>query len=95
MQLTNDQKIGLSMAVFLATDNYDYDPRPNCISATGLLKPPRQVVLSKRVDTAGINLIKLLNLESGEISCHEYGEVCTPVNVVVNVYPIRSLDERS
>lgn len=48
MKLTNEQKIGISLAVFLATDNYDYDPRPNCISATGLLKSPRQIILSKR-----------------------------------------------
>lgn len=49
MKLLNEQKIGLSMAVFLASDDYDYDPRPNAVSATGLLKSVRQTILSKRV----------------------------------------------
>jgi len=48
MRLTNKQNIALSMAVFLAVDNYDYDPRPNAVSATTLLKSVRQIVLSKR-----------------------------------------------
>jgi hypothetical protein len=48
MNYTNDQKIGLSMAVFLAHDDYDYDNRPNAISATSLLKSPRQLILAKR-----------------------------------------------
>lgn len=44
----NPSQIPLAVAVFLATDNYDYDP--GTISATALLKPTRQLVLSKRVD---------------------------------------------
>jgi hypothetical protein len=48
MKLTNKEKIGLSMAVFLAGDTYDYDPRDNSLSATGLLKSTRQTVLSQR-----------------------------------------------
>jgi len=51
MKFTNNHKIGLSTAVFLAHDDYDYDPRPNAISATGLLKSTRQAILSKRVGT--------------------------------------------
>lgn len=43
----NTSSVPLSIAVFLATDNYDYDE--NCISATTLLKPIRQTVLSARV----------------------------------------------
>lgn len=52
MKLSNEQNIGLSMAVFLADDSYDHDGRPNCISTTGLLKSPRQIILSKRVETS-------------------------------------------
>lgn len=37
------------MAVFLANDDYDYDPRPNSISATGLLKSVRQTILATRL----------------------------------------------
>ena len=48
MELTNEQGIGLSMAVFLAHDDYDYDARANGISATGMIKPVRQTILGKR-----------------------------------------------
>lgn len=43
----NTASVPLSLAVFLATDNYDHDP--NTISATALIKPLRQIVLSARV----------------------------------------------
>ena len=45
----NVSEVPLSLAVFLATDNYDYDPDPNKISATTLIKPIRQLVLAARV----------------------------------------------
>lgn len=48
MKFTNNNKIGLSTAVFLVHDDYDYDPRSNAISATGLLKSARQAILSQR-----------------------------------------------
>ena len=50
MKFTNNHKIGLSSAVFLVHDDYDYDPRPNAISATGLLKSTRQAILSQRAE---------------------------------------------
>lgn len=43
----NPGNVPLSMAVYLATDNYDYEP--DTISATGLIRPLRQIVLAKRV----------------------------------------------
>jgi hypothetical protein len=56
MNLTNNRNIRLSQAVYLAHDDYDYDPRPNTISATGLLKSVRQIALSKRADQANLSL---------------------------------------
>lgn len=47
MIYTNNTKIPLSMAVFLATDHYDYIP--GTFSATKLLKPIRQLILTPRV----------------------------------------------
>jgi len=47
MSYTNTTQLPLSMAVYLATDHYDYIP--NTISATGLLRPIRQSVLNPRV----------------------------------------------
>lgn len=46
-QLTNLTQIPLPLAVYLATDHYDFDP--SCISATALLKPARQTILKNRV----------------------------------------------
>lgn len=56
MKFTNEQKIGLSTAVFLAHDTYDYDARVNAISATGLLKSVRQAILSKRVEANALTM---------------------------------------
>lgn len=44
---TNTNNIPLSLAVFLATDHYDHDS--TTISATALLKPLKQIILSARV----------------------------------------------
>ena len=45
---TNNTGISLMMALWLANDEYDYDP--NTISATKILRPIRQLVLAPRVD---------------------------------------------
>ena len=47
-EFTNDNNISLPLAVFLMHDSYDYDNRSNAISATGLLKPIREIVLRKQ-----------------------------------------------
>lgn len=44
---TNTEGVPLSVAVFLATDKYEVIP--NSISVTSLIKPVRQLILSKRV----------------------------------------------
>lgn len=44
---TNHTGVPLSLAVYLATDSYDYEP--NTISATGLIRPIRQTILTRRV----------------------------------------------
>ena len=45
----NVSEVPLALAVFLASDYYDYDTVPNTISATTLLKPLRQIVLPPRI----------------------------------------------
>lgn len=52
MHLTNNSGFSLPIAVWLAQDDYDYRPEPNYISATSLLRPTRQLVLSKRIASA-------------------------------------------
>lgn len=49
---SNVSEVPLSLAVFLATDNYDYNNDPHTISATTLIKPLRQIILSARVPAA-------------------------------------------
>ena len=46
----NPSQVPLSLAVFLATDNYDYEP--DTISATGLIRPLRQIILAKREEAS-------------------------------------------
>lgn len=45
---TNTQNIPLALAVFLASDSYDYEA--DTISATSLIKPTRQLILSQKVN---------------------------------------------
>lgn len=44
---TNEENVALSVAVYLATDHYDYVP--DAISATSLMKPLRQQILPGRI----------------------------------------------
>ena len=46
---TNVSEVPLSLAIFLATDNYDHNDDPDTISATSLIKPLRQIILGARV----------------------------------------------
>ena len=45
-EYTNKNNISLPLAVFLMYDDYNYDERKNVISATGLIRPLRQLILS-------------------------------------------------
>jgi len=45
-EYTNKHGISLALAVFLMYDKYDYDDRPNSVSATGIIRPLRQLILS-------------------------------------------------
>ena len=49
MKLTNEEGFSLSIAVWLGSDDYNHSPVPGpYISATGLLKPIRMIVLDQR-----------------------------------------------
>lgn len=60
-QYSNTSSIPLSMAVFLASDNYDYHEDKQYISATSLIKPLRQLILASRVPE-GSNQVDLANM---------------------------------
>lgn len=63
----NTSSVPLSLAIFLATDNYDRNPDSNTISATALIKPVRQLVLSARVpeDLSPVDLVNLVSSRMG------------------------------
>lgn len=67
MKYANVSNVPLSLAVFLATDNYDYSDDDNTLSATALIKPLRQLVLSNRVNVedAAADLIGMLQSRMG------------------------------
>lgn len=48
-RFTNHKGIHLAVAVWLADDDYDYNPDPNVVSATTLLRSIKQIILSERV----------------------------------------------
>lgn len=50
MKLTNDENFSLSIAVWLSAEFYDHNRHPGKLhmSATGLLKPIRQIILAQR-----------------------------------------------
>lgn len=50
-KILNNNGISLPLAMILLYDDYDYDPRPNYISATSLLKSTKQIVLGKRMES--------------------------------------------
>lgn len=57
-QFSNNSNITLSMAVWLATDDYDHNDK--VISVTTLLKPIKQTVLASRVDLTELPKADLL-----------------------------------
>lgn len=47
----NSTGVPLSLAVWLAHDSYDHNADPTHISATGLIKPLKQIILGTRIPT--------------------------------------------
>jgi hypothetical protein len=66
----NQSAVPLSLAVFLATDNYDHDSAT--ISATSLIKPLRQIILGSRVpeDISPVDLVQMVPSRIGS-SIHD------------------------
>ena len=61
----NTTNVPLVLAVWLANDSYDYDPRNNLVSTTGLLKPIRQSILASRIKEANVELSMLTSSRIG------------------------------
>lgn len=48
-KFTNDSNIPLSVAVFLASNSYDFKPNPKALSATDFNRSIRQIILRNRI----------------------------------------------
>jgi len=48
-KFTNTTNVGLPLAVWLAGDDYDFNPKDKAISATALMRPTRQILLTERL----------------------------------------------
>ena len=66
MKITNTTNVSLPLAVWAVADDYDHDDDPNVISATGLLKPVRAIVLNQRAPSdKEIDVTDLLAMSMG------------------------------
>ena len=54
MIIANNKNIPFVLQVWLAADNYDYQVGDKYLSATTLLKSPRQIILERRLDTSNL-----------------------------------------
>lgn len=66
-RFANVSEVPMALAVFLATDSYDYSDDPTEISATTLLKPLRQIILPSRIPPGEglVNLADMMNSRMG------------------------------
>ena len=69
MPYANTAGVPLSLAVFLATDSYDHEDDTSVISATTLIRPLRQIILSSRVpaEQQTTELIQMVNSRMGSV----------------------------
>lgn len=62
MPITNLKNFPLELAVWVAYNDYDFTPATNTISATGILKPLRQIILPPRLSGDGRVVLDVENL---------------------------------
>ena len=96
-EYTNKNNVSLALAVFLMHDTYDYDKRPNSISATGLLRPLRQLVLSQQNKTLSktVDIADLVASRMGSAIHTGCEEAWTDPNNVKNALKALGASEES
>lgn len=71
VELTNNSNIPLSVAVFLASNSYDFTPKEKSLSATDLNRSIRQVILRNRMSASkdygneAIDIMSLVKSKNG------------------------------
>lgn len=103
---SNISEVPLSLQVFLANDNYEYNDNPYVISATSIIKPVRQLILSSRLkeEDSFVDLSQMVASRVGtaihdgiERSWDKYKEAMTilgyPQKVIDRVVINKPIDE--
>ena len=93
--LTNKFNLPLPLQVWLASDLYDYIDNPKYISATSILKPVRQIVLSKRLPEQDIDISDKIAVNTGT-AIHDGIERswCNPgIGLMKLNYPLEFLEK--
>ena len=93
--LTNKFNLPLPLQVWLASDLYDYVDNPKYISATSILKPVRQIVLSKRLPEQDIDISDKIAVNTGT-AIHDGIERswCNPgIGLMKLNYPLEFLEK--
>jgi len=83
MKFTNNKNIPLPIAIWLATNNYEYDTDDRVISATSLLKPLKAIHLSRkyRENQKEVDVADLSNLVMGSSIHAGIEEALEPDNI--------------
>ena len=69
--MKNKQNLSVYNQAWLSQDNYDY--QPNFVSATSLLKEPREVALDRFSDPGDLDVIDMISIQLGN-ALHDYRE---------------------
>lgn len=64
-KLTNNENLPLSIAVWLAEDNYQHSSDPFEVSATTLIKPLRQIIMGSRVPVGSSDITSYIASRMG------------------------------
>lgn len=67
MPITNRRNIPLELAVWVLYDDYDFSSETNYVSATGLMKPLRHIILPPRIGANSINSTDVEDLVSSAL----------------------------
>lgn len=83
MKFTNNKNIPLPIAIWLATNNYEYDTDDRVISATSLLKPLKAIHLARkyRENQKEVDVSDLSNLVMGSSIHAGIEEALEPSNI--------------
>lgn len=83
MKFTNNKNIPLPIAIWLATNNYEYDTDNRVISATSLLKPLKAIHLARkyRENQKEVDVADLSNLVIGSSIHAGIEEALEPSNI--------------